>query len=478
MDDEWKRSFDEIKEKHDLAFKTIDVAKKFDSNNNSELAIVNYKISIELIDKALATPVALPDDTDTLDDTWDTALQMIQKMKRTRGELLHRIVQLSPSTSNGKSEETKEKKEEITSTENGSKENKTRPRTFLELAEALQNFEVDTNELPSVLELLLVCENVKIYHIKASGEVTTTDEFSTLRIVRLDQDIERNLEVTYFLQIIRSSTATKIDHKIITSMERSDVNQNKLERCETIESESPRSSPPRLSTDVSIIYPLIPGVSPCFRTDFDAFIFPDLESDEIGGAFGIVIPKVYDEIVLEILEAVLHGVVRQSELGEEEEEEDAEGRSLDDEILRKRARRATSEAISDNIVKGACFVSHGLVKGSEQIGRFMSFATPYLISKMNKAPEGEASVLSKVHQGVEIAKIATNAAAGVTGYVAQKVGNATTALGRFLAPHVHAQGAKLLSNTVGLNSDEASDKVSSCNFCLSYHFKSFIFILF
>lgn len=457
MDDEWKESFDEIKSKHDLAFKTIEVARKHDANGNTEFAVVNFKISIELIDQALATTVAVPDDTDSLGGTWDAALQMIQKMKRTRGELLSRIVELSPSTSAVSAEQPKTREQEIEP-----KEQKTaRPRTFMELAEALQNFEVDLNTLPSVLELLLLCENVKLYHIAASGEVTTTDESSTLRIIRLDQDLERNLEATFFLQIIRSSSAAKIGHQIIE--EQKDIDQSQLKEIAPAiaapRASPPRSSPPRLHSDVSIIYPLIPGVSPCFRTDFGAFIFPDLESDESGGAFGLVIPRAYDQIVLEILEATLHGVVRHSELLEAQGGIESEVLGEEDELARKRLRRATSDAISDNIVKGACFISNGLVKGSEQLGRFMSFATPYLISKMSGAPEEGSQAPSKLMGGVEMAKKASSTAASVTGFVAQKVGNATSALGKFLAPHVHAQGTRILSSTVGLDPNEASDKV-------------------
>lgn len=51
----------------------------------------------------------------------------------------------------------------------------------------------------------------------------------------------------------------------------------------------------------------------------------------------------------------------------------------------------------------------------------------------------------------------------MTGFVAEKVGCATMALGKFLAPHVHAQGSKLLSKTMGYDSTEAHDKVKSIN---------------
>lgn len=92
----------------------------------------------------------------------------------------------------------------------------------------------------------------------------------------------------------------------------------------------------------------------------------------------------------------------------------------------------------------------------------VSYTTPYIISKINGAHQNAPPLSDKVVNGIEIAKTATGIAVGVTGYVAGKVGSATMALGKFLAPHVHAQGSKLLSRSMGVSSDEAKDKVSFC----------------
>lgn len=203
--------------------------------------------------------------------------------------------------------------------------------------------------------------------------------------------------------------------------------------------------------DSSLIYPLVPGVSPCFRTKYGAFIFPDIQSDVPGAAIGIVVCKAADAIVMEILEAILHGIVRQCD---EEAEQQGEWEDIE-----RFGPRSASDRISDNIVQGACYISDGLVKGTEQLGRFVSFTTPYVISKMGKAPDNAAPVSSKVANGIEIAKSATGIAVGITGFVAGKVGCAAMALGSWLAPHVHAQGSKLLSNSMGFSTDDANDKV-------------------
>lgn len=458
MDSEWQQSFDSIKTKHDLAYKTIVVAKRHDAAANYELAIVNYKISIELIDDALSTPVALPDDPGATenDQSWSIALEMIQKMKRTRAELLQRIGELSKQSSETIEDEI-EASDLIDDTETDPNSQK-RPRTFMELAEALQNLEYNSAELPSVLELLFSCDGVKMYHINVNGEVSTTDESSTLRIVRLDQDLEQNFEATYFLQIIPSSMTEKMNGQD----QNQDQNQNQDQVIMVTEQDEQATASGGMDAKdiadtsrhvTSIIYPLVAGVSPCYRTEFGAFIFPDLEADVAGSAYGFVITSGHDEIVLEILEAILHGVVRQGQTPAA----DLEFTEAELEEAGTRQVRQSSEVISENILKGACIISNGLVKGSEQVGKFVSFSTPYIISKMNKAPP--AAVPSKVVGGVEIAKSATSKAVSVTGYVAGKVGTATMALGRFLAPHVHTQGSKLLSSAMGISSDDAASKV-------------------
>lgn len=451
MEVEWKETYDILKRKQDEVFKTIELAKQNEEKGNNEIALINYKLAISLIDEALTTPVALPEDPDDVDDTWYLGLKIVHTLKRTRGEVMHNVAVLSPSSS----ESNLAARDKASPPPNGAP---SRPRTFLELAEALQNFEYDFSDpknLPSVLELLFSCEGVKLYNINVNGEVSTANESSTLRIVRLDKDITQNLDATYFMQIISSSVAEEIqrDAEDIEDEEAEIDNDNEDDGDDDDDArpaKKVRENTPPKAIDSSLIYPLVPGVSPCFRTDFGAFIFPDIQCEVQGAAIGILVPKSADEIVLEILEAILHGIVRQREEEEEETEDEEE---------KKRDRRYASERISDNIVSGACFISNGLVKGTEQVGKVISYTTPYIISKLNKGPEFAPPVPNKVANGIEIAKTATGLAVGVTSFVATKLGNATMAMGKYLAPHVHAQGSKLLSKSMGYSTDDAKDKV-------------------
>lgn len=88
----------------------------------------------------------------------------------------------------------------------------------------------------------------------------------------------------------------------------------------------------------------------------------------------------------------------------------------------------------------------------------MNYTTPFLLSRIKKVPNSE--IPENVHTGIKVAKTVTGAAARGTCYVAGKVGEATMALGRFLAPHVQKQGSRLLSSTFGLPEEDAQDKMS------------------
>lgn len=419
IEEEWSKTFDIIRSKHDLAYKTIEMAIRNEEQEQPELAVINYKLGISLIDDALNVQVAVPDDTTNLDESWHEACKMIHKMKRTRGEVMQRLTTLGQK--NIPESRTCDISDGATSTTH---ENiGMRPRTYFELSEELRNIRVNDTKSIKMMELLFSCEGVKLFNIADTGNVTTSSEDSILRIVQLAENVERKLESTYFLQILESPQANNIDPS-----ELQDVNYEMM------------------ANDFSWVYPLYPGTSPCFRTDFGAFVFPDLQADQPGSAIGIVIPTGSDEIVLEILESILHGVVKQG--------------MSDDSEQSQRVRRATADVLSRNLVKGGYCISNGLVKGSEKIGQFVTYSTPFIISQIGCAPQNTAPVSERVVNGVEIAKSATTAAASFTGYVAGKVGTATMALGKFLAPHIQRQGSKLLTSAAGYSPEEANETVS------------------
>jgi len=100
---------------------------------------------------------------------------------------------------------------------------------------------------------------------------------SLLRIVRIGVDEKRNLATTIFLQVIKSAAATRIKNvESSSSLEDFEVIVDETEKVQ--EASSSEATVSTQSNDVSWIYPLVPGASPCYRTEYNAFILPDLQS--------------------------------------------------------------------------------------------------------------------------------------------------------------------------------------------------------
>lgn len=436
MELDWTSSYKTITAKHDEAYKTIELAIKNEEQEQPQIALLNYKLGISLIDDALTTPISVPDEpSQRIDEEWDRACRLIHKMKRTRGEVVLRVGTLAQQHPSINDEPNRACGGE-TSTSGG------RPRTYAELADALRSIEYTEldQQKKNQLDLIFACHGVKLYHISRTGECKTAAEDSILRIINIAEDVDKNIQSSFFLQIIMTSEAVDIGQTSHDNGTQQHV-QISSEQLETLKAKM-------TSDDRSWIYPLVPGAAPCFRTTYGAFIFPDLQSDEPGSAYGIIVPAEADDMILQILESILHGVIIQSDDGSS----DATGH---------RARRAasTSHVVSGNIVLGATYISRGLIKSSEKVGEFVGYSTPYIMSKLGRAPNDGVSVSPTVRNSVEMAKSATGIAANVAGYVAGKVGTATMALGRFLAPHVQTQGSRLLTHTMGYSDTEASEKV-------------------
>lgn len=306
------------------------------------------------------------------------------------------------------------------------------------------------NELNSAqyLELLFSCDGAKFYRIKATGEVTSELDDSTFRIVRLEKDDNKHLDSTIFLQVIQTKQATRIENVEEPLLELDEGSLSPTSTSIASQTGDGDGAVGGETCDPSWVYPLIPGVSPCYRTEYGAFIFPDLEMND-GNAVGIVLPEGPDEIILEILVELLQGVMKKGgviEFGDAEV---------------PRTRRNVPLRVSESIVKGAYYISKGMVYSAEKTGEFLNYSTPYLISKLQKAPpDSQQPISDGVNTSLQVAKTVTGAAARFTGFVAEKVGSATMGLGKFLAPHIQKHGSSLLTHSFGYGHEEANETVN------------------
>lgn len=141
-----------------------------------------------------------------------------------------------------------------------------------------------------------------------------------------------------------------------------------------------------------IYYPLVRNTSPCLRTDYGAFMFPDIENKS--STIGILVPSENLEIFTDILEDILQKSLRK-----------ASGTA-----------REKGHQISEHIIKGATFLSNGLVKGAEKTSNFVNNSAPGLLNYINPS-QHNTRVCYPVKKGVRVAKNVTSTAADVTCYV-------------------------------------------------------------
>lgn len=382
-------------------------------------------------------PITMPSSQDEVEQTRiETQMKDLKKMiynfKMQRSEILLRIGTIyrkSEATEEFTSNKRKHSDDMNESTGEGAKR---RPRTYIELEKVLKEIgKVQPNNRDNLIEILFCCDKVKLYYIENNGEVVSSLQDFILRIVRLGCDFELNLDETIFLQLIKTSDSS-------------------VEVAEEAEEASASSSEP--SVDPSFIYPLIPGVSPCFRTEFNAYILPDLQSND-GSAIGLIIPPEVDPIVLDILISILKGVVKGNG-----EVEFGDFTSIGSEI--ERPRRSAGDRVSENVVTSAQWIALGLQKTAQKTGEFIDFTTPHILNKIQKAPDNPAPVSYRVQNTVAVAKSVTGYAAQGTSYLAGKVGSAMTSFGTYLAPHVQKQGSKLLTYASGMENEKAQETMT------------------
>lgn len=376
------------------------------------------------IDQAMTIPLSFPSthESDDIDEKIKDLKKIIYNFKMQRSEILLRIGTIYRRKEYEDNENFMKKRK---MDESSIESHKTRARTYNELESVLKDIgkvpnNADSNE-SNVLEILFCCNGVKLYYVESDGEVVSSLEEYVLRIIKLGHDFEKNLDETIFLQLIK------------TSETRIEIGQEPNEQGESSTNGTKQET--EQQADPSFVYPLIPGVSPLFRTKFKAFVLPDLQSND-GSAIGMMISEEFDDIVLDILVTILNGVVK----------EDGEIEFGDFTKIGEKGRlrqTTTGEKVSDNIVTGAYWISKGLVKSAQKTGEFIDYSTPYILSKMQKAEDNIPPVSEKVNKSVTVAKSLSGYAAQGTSFLAEKVGGAMTSFGKFLAPHVQQQGELL-----------------------------------
>eukprot|EP00092_Neocalanus_flemingeri_P040513 GFUD01044118.1.p1 GENE.GFUD01044118.1~~GFUD01044118.1.p1 ORF type:complete len:589 (-),score=207.51 GFUD01044118.1:128-1894(-) len=249
-------------------------------------------------------------------------------------------------------------------------------------------------------EILFRMEGVQVFHVSASGEVSTPSYPETLHLIKFDREANRH--------------GTQL--------------------------------PPAFIEVGDWTYPLVRGKSPILKAQYGGYMFPDLDSDITGGAVGILIPDTVTDTDREIFDSLLAEITTAFKTQEEVEAEYAEYKEF-------------SSTLATGLVKGAEVVGRGMVKGAVKTSEYLFHGSEY--AKQYITPEATArQVDPKLRQGLEAARWVSTGACRVSGWMVSRVGSATMALGRLAAPHLERGATRALTSLTSQSNTEASSQIA------------------
>ncbi|XP_026832101.1 protein spartin isoform X3 [Drosophila erecta] len=354
---EFLAAYASIKTAYKAAMTQVDLAVCHEEQESLGQAIEAYALALRMIEDTFGIPVGLPKEIDTVQTEWNDACALIQKLKSAETELRYRL-KILRSQNQSIDDTAMEAKEESRTTVDTSRpllaenpythydiaNSSGTPKTYRELAAGLR--ELLAVQDSNVLLDELFRAQVKIYRIEASGTVTSMSCSSTMSLVMCTVGGKwKYLSGMYYIQC----------------------------------------SVPNEGAAGIWLYPLVPSITHCYQTEYGAFIFSDMECQQPGNAFGLILTKEgltsnsemeledLQQFFLDLLEAVLAGTVEQLK------SPTSQRAGLASDTV------SGSEQVSRHIVSAADFIASNLVKGAEKTGGLMLRSTPYLISKMTPA---------------------------------------------------------------------------------------------
>jgi len=430
MEEAERNQYEQFRSWHDEAYLYINQAITQEKPNidRKDVALMMYQKGLGLLDLALCV------DTESYTgQTWDKARTMQQKMSNTRVHVESRIKIitdiLAPASNSSRSASATTSTPSVPAASEvidltasptppppprPSSRPPARPPTYEEAispppsytltngAGAMSRSETSDSVSSSAQgEILFSMSEVQVFHVSADGEVTTPSYPETLHVVRLDRSVDK----------------------------------------------SGADLPPAFLEVGQWTYPLVRGRSPVMRSSYGGYMFPDLEkSDVTGGAVGLLIPESVTDADREIFESLLAELTTVFRTQEQVEKEYAEYREF-------------SSSLASGLVSGAELVGRGMVKGAVKTSEYLFHGSEY--AKQHIVPDSASKgVDPKVQAGLETAKWVSTGACRVSGWLVSKVGSATAALGRVLAPHLEQGATRALTHFSSQSSVESSQQIA------------------
>ncbi|XP_014675878.1 PREDICTED: spartin-like isoform X1 [Priapulus caudatus] len=405
-------SYAKLKQLHDEAYAHVSQAIHLEEANRKSEAIAKYQSGLQLINNGLFRPcIEMP----------EKAQVIYQKLTTARAQVMSRLNALTSqeassrdsSPSNDRFMEVDSSPDEQlggaasssrTLTEPAPPTQKTsspkkRPAPSQDIGDSIMsdNYINEMPKNPNACEVFRIPEGIQVFFIGKNGTVSAPSYTGPLKIYKF-MDKKPNVEnaPTAFLEV------------------------------------------------AGWAFPLLPGQSPILHSETGAYMFPDVISAQAGGYVGILLSDDVAPVVKEAFEKLLN---RLSALVIEAPQSDATAiKEVKPHPPLKKIKESedhVSDTISKGLVKGAEWIAWGLFKGAEKTSDLLDYSSLKL--KEHISPEQEhVQVDYKYQTGLNIASSTSQKAVQVSGFLVDKLGDATKALGSYLAPHVKNIGESLV----------------------------------
>lgn len=250
-------------------------------------------------------------------------------------------------------------------------------------------------------------------------------------------------------------------------------------------------------------YPLVPGTSPALRATNGAYIFPDTTSQQTGAAVGLILPDAVSDQERQNFERTLGSLTLLQEqqpspvtpsapqigdIGDvsheatnwerEQTKGPQEGAVGDLEETREKTaaekewEKSTSGKISKGITVAADWISWGVGKGAEKTGHLIRYGSEKMREKL--VPEEKArDVDPRIQTGARYARSGAHVAIKVSSFIVTKLGEATVAVAKEVAPHIRKQSQKVLPKSITEKSTDGRSTVDDVIDVATTGFKGF-----
>ncbi|XP_060070248.1 spartin-like [Ylistrum balloti] len=464
-------NFKTLQKCHDKAYQEIEKGLSLDEQGHIDAAIKSYENGLKNLSQALEM------DAEKIcekDEDKDTAKQLQQKMTKTRLQITYRLQTLQTQIISDVNNHTNGHTSMETECPPSYDQAMSMPgshisdETFMSIGDSIMSdTQSGLDPLESnATEILSISDDVQIYYISAEGFVSAPSYPSALRIAKFNEN---------------------------SSNEASNLQQ-----------------PPAFLQVHDWFYPLVPGTSPALRATNGAYIFPDLNSEQQGGAVGLMLPENISFEERQNFERTLGAftllqeqqpspatpsappltAAGDSQTGwspettarEKEQtkrpQDKVVGTLTDQEETNEKetsgpeGERTTTEKISKGISVAADWISWGVGKGAEKTSNLIRYGSEKVRERL-KPEEKEKEIDPRIQKGARYARSGANVAIKVSSFIVTKLGEATVAVAKEVAPHIRKQGQKVLPKSVTEKSPDGKSKVDDVIEVAATGFKGF-----